>query len=107
VMLQMHQNHVLLFPSLIDSCPTQIFEAFATGLPVVTLNHQGMKTQVIEGTGVKVNLGNDTNYALELARGIQRIVKDNATYQRFCLNAYEYGQQQLWQSRIKNFLHSL
>jgi glycosyltransferase involved in cell wall biosynthesis len=107
VMMQMHKSHVLLFPSLIDSCPTQIFEAFATGLPVVTLNHQGMKNQVIEGTGIKINLGNHTNYALELAKGILSIVKDNATYKNFSVNAYEYGQKQIWRTRINHFLHSL
>jgi glycosyltransferase involved in cell wall biosynthesis len=107
VVKQMHKSHVLLFPSLIDSCPTQIFEAFATGLPVVTLNHQGMKNQVIDGTGIKVNLGRNTNYAQELANGILSIVKDNSTYKQFSLNAYEYGQKQIWRTRINHFLHTL
>jgi glycosyltransferase involved in cell wall biosynthesis len=103
----MHKSNVLLFPSLIDSCPTQIFEAFATGLPVVTLNHQGMKDQVIEGTGVKVNLGNSKNYALELSKGILSIVEDNQIYKQFARNAYEYGQKQIWRTRINSFLQSL
>jgi glycosyltransferase involved in cell wall biosynthesis len=107
VMKEMHKSHVLLFPSLIDSCPTQIFEAFATGLPVVTLNHQGMKNQVIEGTGVKINLGKNKNYARELANGILSIVKDSSTYKQFSLNAYEYGQKQIWRTRIGHFLNSL
>jgi glycosyltransferase involved in cell wall biosynthesis len=107
VLKQMLKAHILLFPSLIDSCPTQIFEAFALGLPVVTLNHQGMKSQVIEGTGIKINLGNQTNYALELANGILSIVKDKATYLKFSMNAYEYGQKQIWRTRINGFLKSL
>jgi glycosyltransferase involved in cell wall biosynthesis len=107
VIEHMHKSHVLLFPSLIDSCPTQIFEAFATGLPVVTLNHQGMKDQVIEGTGIKINLGSGKNYALELSKGILSIVKDIPTYKQFAWNAYEYGQKQIWRTRISRFLHSL
>ncbi|MDP9041125.1 MAG: glycosyltransferase family 4 protein [Bacteroidota bacterium] len=107
VIAHMHKSHVLLFPSLIDSCPTQIFEAFATGLPVVTLNHQGMKDQVIDGTGVKINLGSDKNYALELSKGILSIVRDNSTYSQYARNAYEYGQKQIWRTRIHTFLHSL
>ncbi|HWZ23457.1 MAG TPA: glycosyltransferase family 4 protein, partial [Cytophagaceae bacterium] len=50
------KSHLLLFPSLIDSCPMQVFESMAYGLPVVTLNHQGMKEQVTEDTGIKIEI---------------------------------------------------
>ncbi|MDP9042753.1 MAG: hypothetical protein M3N30_12295, partial [Bacteroidota bacterium] len=78
-----------------------------TGLPVVTLNHQGLKDQVIEGTGIKINLGTGKNYALELSKGILNIVRDNTTYSQYARNAYEYGQKQIWRTRIYRFLHSL
>jgi glycosyltransferase involved in cell wall biosynthesis len=107
IMEKMKESHVLLFPTLIDSCPTQIFEAFALGLPVVTLDHQGMKDQVIEGTGIKVTIGDKINYPAELAKAIIEIVKDNASYKQYVTNAYRYGQQQLWKKRIYNFLNEL
>ncbi|HEX4373430.1 MAG TPA: glycosyltransferase family 4 protein [Puia sp.] len=107
IMERMKESHVLLFPTLIDSCPTQLFEAFALGLPVVTLDHQGMKDQVIEGAGIKVAVGDKINYPAELAKAIMEIVKDDATYKQYVTNAYRYGQQQLWKKRIRDLLNEL
>jgi len=101
------QSHILLFPSLIDSCPMQIFESFAFGLPVVTLDHQGMKEQVSETRGKKIRVGENINYPEELANAILSICESNDTYRYYSLNAYDFGQKQIWANRIKLFLNSL
>lgn len=101
------KSHLLLFPSLIDSCPMQIFESMAYSLPIVTLNHQGMKDQVTDKTGIKIDVKEHSNYPELLAEGIVSVVKDKNTYHRLSGNAYEFGQKQLWSIRIKKFIEEI
>lgn len=101
------QSHILLFPSLIDSCPMQVFEAFAYGLPVVTLDHQGMRDQVNETRGKKITVGENINYPEELAKAILSICKNSETYNDYSINAFNFGQKQIWKKRIKYFLGGL
>jgi glycosyltransferase involved in cell wall biosynthesis len=49
---QMHD--AFLFTSLRDSCGSQLLEAMALGLPVITLDHQGAHCLVPAGAGIKV-----------------------------------------------------
>ncbi len=100
-------SHLLLFPSIMDSCPMQVFEAFAFGLPVITLNHQGMKDQVDESRGIKVRVDDHINYPNELAQAIIRLVSSETMYQQISHNAYQFGQEQVWKGRIKSFLDSI
>lgn len=99
--------HIFLFPSLKDSCPMQVFEAMATGLPVVTLNHQGMSEQVIYGSGIKISVGNGVDYPKELADAVYEIVSDSDTYLQYSMNSYSHGQNQIWSKRIKKFLEKI
>lgn len=99
-------SHVFLFPSLKDSCPMQVFEAMATGLPVVTLNHQGMSDQVVEGAGIKVNVGDNIDYPTELAKSIYQIICSQETYNAYSKCAFIHGQKQIWSSRISKFLNN-
>jgi glycosyltransferase involved in cell wall biosynthesis len=101
------EAHVFLFPSLIDSCPMQVFEAFAFSLPVITLNHQGMKDQVSEKRGIKINVEKNINYPQQLAAAILSVCNNNEVYTSYSLMAYEFGQQQIWSKRIKLFLNNL
>ena len=98
------KSHLLLFPSLIDSCPMQVFEAMAYSLPIVTLDHQGMKDQVSEELGIKVKVDNRSNYPALLADGVLSIISDKERYKRLSFNSYKFGQEQLWSKRIKNFI---
>lgn len=102
------KSHLLLFPSLIDSCPMQVFECMAYSMPVVTLEHQGMKEQVPATAGVRVAVKwNETNYAQKLAAGIRTVISDPEQYHQYSLNAYKIGQQQLWSKRIEHFVKEI
>jgi len=98
------KGHVFLFPSLKDSCPMQVFEAMATGLPVVTLDHQGMTEQIIAGTGKKIPIGAGIDYPVELAKAIQNIISGDEAYSNYCSAAYKHGQEQIWSKRIKKYI---
>lgn len=98
------QSHLFLFPSLIDSCPMQVFEAMAMGLPVITLDHQGMRDQVTDSTGVKVPVMDGVAYPQSLASAVRDLVADPTRYARMSRAAWERGQAQLWDERIDRFL---
>jgi glycosyltransferase involved in cell wall biosynthesis len=100
-------SHILLFPSLIDSCPMQVFEALALGMPVVTLDHQGMSEQVNDTRGKKISVGENINYPEELANAILSICKTKEVFNNYSVNAYNYGQKQIMKNRIKYFLADL
>jgi glycosyltransferase involved in cell wall biosynthesis len=101
------KSHLLLFPSLIDSCPMQVFESMAFGLPVVSLDHQGMHDQISEHTGIKVAVSDTQDYPVQLAKAVQELTGDPERYHRLSQNAYEFGQQQLWSKRIKDFISGI
>ncbi|HEX4372042.1 MAG TPA: glycosyltransferase family 4 protein [Puia sp.] len=100
-------SHILLFPSFMDSCPMQIFEAMAFGLPVVTLDHQGMSLQVSEKTGKKITVADHINYPKELSQAILEICANDETYQRYSQHAYQFGQQQVSRKSIPYFLSTV
>ncbi|MBC7451407.1 MAG: glycosyltransferase family 4 protein, partial [Cytophagales bacterium] len=101
------KSHLLLFPSLIDSCPMQVFESMAYSLPIVTLNHQGMKDQVTDDLGIKIEVEERSDYPVLLAEGVLSLIKDNDVYRKRSFNAYQFGQEQLWSKRIKKFIEEI
>jgi hypothetical protein len=66
-----------------------------------------MKSQVSESRGKKINIGNDINYAQELADAIISICGSDELYNSYSLDAYNFGQKQIWNRRIKDFLSNL
>ena len=100
------KSHVFLFPSLKDSCPMQIFEAMATGLPVVTLDHQGMTEQITPNTGIKVRVGDDVDYAGELSNAMLHIISNDDVFDLYSRSAFEHGQKQIWSRRIREFINN-
>ena len=64
---------VLLFTSLRDSTGAVVLEAMAKGLPVVTLNHQGMRLMVPDDAGVKVPVVSPQQVARDLAAAMDRL----------------------------------
>ena len=61
----------LLFTSLRDSCPAQLLEAMAFGLPIVTLNHHGARDLVPDSAGIKVEIGSLATTIKRLTQGIE------------------------------------
>jgi glycosyltransferase involved in cell wall biosynthesis len=101
------QSHYLFFPSLIDSCPMQVFEAMAFGIPVISLDHQGMKDQIDASRGFKVPVATGVDYPKALAAAIEKAAQPDVPYAALRENAYRFGQQQLWKNRIPQFLTSI
>jgi len=62
-----------LFTSLRDSFGSQVLEAMAHSLPILTLDHQGVGTFVLSDAGIKVPVTSPRQTAAEIAKGIRRL----------------------------------
>lgn len=72
------QSDVFLFTSLQDTWGYVVVEAMARGLPVVTLNHQGVAGMMTNETGTLVPLGSPQQVVERLTDALQRLADDPA-----------------------------
>jgi glycosyltransferase involved in cell wall biosynthesis len=70
---QAYQVHdAFLFTSLRDSCGSQLVEAMALGLPVITLDHQGAHSVVPASAGFKVPVTERIETIDAIAKAVER-----------------------------------
>jgi glycosyltransferase involved in cell wall biosynthesis len=110
-MSQLYQNaDAFIFTSLRDSFGSQVLEAMAHGLPILTLDHQGVGTFVPPDVGIKVAVASPRQTIAELANGIRRIASCPEERQRMGEAAQAFARTQTWErraDRISNFYEEL
>jgi glycosyltransferase involved in cell wall biosynthesis len=67
------QSDAFLFTSLRDGFGSVVLEAMAHGLPVVTLNHQGVGAALPEGSAIKIAVTNPQDTMARLATSLRRL----------------------------------
>lgn len=72
------ESHVLIHPTLHDSGGWVCLEAMALGKPVICLNLGGPAAQVIEQTGIKINVQYPQQTILELSKAIRTLKEDES-----------------------------
>lgn len=87
---------LFVFTSLRDTFPTVILEAFSSGLPVVALNHQGMKDIVTLETGFKLAVESPEQVSSDLARTIAGLRGDREAWERMSAAAVARAEKFLW-----------
>jgi len=94
-------SDAFLFTSLRDSCPAQLLEAMAFGLPIITLNHQGPRDLVPNSAGIKVEIGSLATTVERLANGVEHLYK--FPEQRVAMGriGYEFAKQHKWSHKAK------
>lgn len=90
-----------LFTSLRDSFGTQVLEAMAHGLPILTLDHQGVGTFLTRDTGIKVPVASPRQTVAELARGIRRLASNPEERLKMGEAARAYAKTQTWERRAE------
>jgi glycosyltransferase involved in cell wall biosynthesis len=89
-------SDVFLFTSLRESFGSQIVEAMAFGLPIITLNVHGARDWVPENAGIKVDVGSLKATLEDLALSIERLYRSPEQCSVMGRVGYEYAKQQTW-----------
>jgi glycosyltransferase involved in cell wall biosynthesis len=104
-MSQLYQTaDAFVFTSLRDAFGTQVLEAMAHGLPVLTLNHQGVAAFVPDAAGIKVAVTNPRDTIAGLAQGIRRLARLPEERQGMGRAALEFAKTQTWERRTERML---
>jgi glycosyltransferase involved in cell wall biosynthesis len=100
------QADVFFFTSLRDTGPTQLLEAMAFSLPVVTLDLHGQAELVNNSTGIRVPVREREEVAEKLAKAIEWMYHHPEERQTMGLNAYNFASQQTWEVKISRLIDS-
>ncbi len=97
-------HDVFVFGSLRDSFGTQLLEAMAFGLPVVTLDHQGARTFVPDGAGIKVSAKNASTTVQHMKQAIRHLQLNPEERLAMGKCAYDFAQTQQWPQKVNNII---
>lgn len=90
-----------LFTSLRDSFGTQVLEAMGHGLPILTLDHQGVGTFVPSDAGIKVPVTHPLETVKGIAEGIRRLALFPEEWRKMGEAARAYAETETWARRAE------
>jgi glycosyltransferase involved in cell wall biosynthesis len=93
--------HAFLFTSLRDSGGSVVLEAMAQGLPIVTLNHQGVQTFVPDNAGIKVPVTTPRETIQSLADAIDELSGSESRRHRMQVASWNVAKDHTWDRRAE------
>lgn len=90
-----------LFTSLRDSFGTQVLEAMGHGLPILTLDHQGVGTFVPPEAAIKIPVDSPRQTIAALANGIRQLALDPQKGLKVGEAARAFASTQTWEKRAQ------
>ncbi len=93
-------HDAFLFTSLRDSCPAQLIEAMAYGLPVITLDLHGQAQIVRKDTGIKCTVKTVEGAIEQLKDAVLFFYNDPQKLEEFSKNAFAFAKQQNWNNKV-------
>jgi len=87
---------VFAFTSLRDTTGTVILEAISQGLPVIGLDHQGVRDVITERCGIKIPVTTPNEVAASLAKEIYQLALAPERYQSLSQGALEQAKNCTW-----------
>jgi len=102
-----YEDHdIFFFASLRDSCPAQLIEAMAYGLPVVTINLHGQALIVDDERGILCNCDTPEIAIKELANAITYLFSHPEVVTQKSMAANSFAAQQMWPNKIDTIVNS-
>lgn len=95
------QADAFLFTSLRDSFGMQVLEAMGHGLPILTLDHQGVGTFVPTGAGIKIPVTSPRETVGGIAKGIRWLSRNPEQLRRMGETGRAFARTQTWQKRAE------
>ena len=93
-------HDVLLFTSLRDTSGTQLVEAMARGLAIVSLDHQGPHTMLPPSVGIKVPITTPQKTVAGLARALEWLAREPETVTAAGRKAVEVAKTFTWEQKV-------
>ena len=97
-------HDVFLFASLRDSFASQFLEAMGTGLPIITLNHQGARDFIPADAALKVPVTTPAETVAALARAVEQCYDQPARRVEMGRAGYAFARTQSWPARGRRLL---
>lgn len=94
------ENDVFLFTSLRDSFGSQVLEAMAQGLPVVALNHHGVKDVLPSDIGIKIAVTTPDEVVAGMAKALDSLYLNPEQRWSLGKKSYEYAQTSSWKNKV-------
>lgn len=96
------EHDAMLFTSLRDSFGSQVLEAMAMGLPVITLDLHGAHDWVPDDASLKVAVGSSTETVRNLADAIEEYaLLSTAAKSQMSMHAWKFAKTQSWSARAE------
>ena len=95
---------IFFFNSLRDSGPSQVIDAMAFGLPVVTINLLGQGSIVNDQTGIRCKCNTPETAVEELEKAIIYLYNNPQKVTEMSHAAYEFAKKQTWSSRLETLV---
>jgi glycosyltransferase involved in cell wall biosynthesis len=95
---------VFFFTSLRDSFGSVVLEAMGHGLPILTLDHQGVRDFVPADGGIKVPVINPEQTARALAEAIDALDGDPARRQTMGQVSLDFARTETWDRRVQRLV---
>jgi glycosyltransferase involved in cell wall biosynthesis len=94
-------SDALVFSSLRDSFGSVVLEAMANGLPIIALDHQGIKAFVPDEASIKVPVNSPQQVIADLARAFEAF--GNHPERRLAMSraALAFAEEQTWTRRAE------
>lgn len=98
-------HEAFFFTSLRDSCPAQLIEAMAYGLPIITINLHGQSFIVNDDTGFRCKCDTSEQAITELHKSILELYNNPALLTQMSIAAHKFALQQSWSKKIKTIIN--
>jgi glycosyltransferase involved in cell wall biosynthesis len=95
------QADAFLFTSLRDAFGSVVLEAAGYGLPILTLDHQGVGQFVPAAAAIKVPVTSPTDTVSALANGIRILAGSPELRRKMSAAAYAFAETQQWPRRAE------